>query len=263
MEVKTSDTSRSSTSATANTSVKGGWLFAKASVSGSVTTSSENTRSTDNSAKYHVSVMASNYGIPEGLARVLDMIAANVAPNLISNTPVDRAGNELTGSRRERNMRLRHLREELPQLEAAETASKENFEIKFGELMREGDAMRNRIITKIAARLREATDDKTKQSLSAQSDENNQYWEDFRSTIRNTVIANASNKKEDERAINMLRGNPIQEDTNKISEEISLLNSAFASATSAQRDVNTATQAISDNKINYNNTLRDVTTAQA
>ncbi|MCL2187573.1 MAG: DUF2589 domain-containing protein [Defluviitaleaceae bacterium] len=263
MEVKTSDTSTSSLKASAETKASGGFLFAKASITGNVSTSSENIRKTDNSAKYHVSVMASNYGIPEGLARVLDMIAANVAPNLISSTPVDQAGNALTGSRRERNMKLRHLREDLPQLEAAETASRENFEIKFTELLREGDAMRNRINTRIEARLKDATDENVKTKLTAQAEENNKYWDDFRATIRNTVVANASNAKEEERGIAALRGNSIQEPVDKVGEDIAGINAPFLAATEAQRDVNKAGQAISANKVEYNNTLRNITPDEA
>lgn len=49
-------------------------------VSGSVSCHEANTRSTDNSAKYHVEVHASNGPLLEGLSRVLDILAGSIAP---------------------------------------------------------------------------------------------------------------------------------------------------------------------------------------
>lgn len=49
-------------------------------VNGSASSSKETTRSSDNSAKYHVAVHATNHGMPEGLQRVLDMMAKATAP---------------------------------------------------------------------------------------------------------------------------------------------------------------------------------------
>ena len=81
MEVKESEKSESATdlSATASGSINLG--IAKINISGSVSSHSSNTRSSDNSAKYHVDVRATNHGTPEGLARVLDMMAASVSPS--------------------------------------------------------------------------------------------------------------------------------------------------------------------------------------
>ena len=65
--------------ATVTGSLGVGWV--KVNVSGSVSAHSSHTRSSDNSAKYHVDVRAANHGIPEGLARVLDMMAVNISPS--------------------------------------------------------------------------------------------------------------------------------------------------------------------------------------
>lgn len=64
-----------------------GWASASvsASVSGKVATSVENTRKSDNSAKYNVNVHAKQFGTPEGLSRVLDIIASAVAPESITS----------------------------------------------------------------------------------------------------------------------------------------------------------------------------------
>ena len=85
MEVKQSESSQTELDANLSARATVGVSFLKVSVSGSVSAHSNNTRSSDNSAKYNVSVTATNHGTPEGLARVLDMMAANVAPSLISS----------------------------------------------------------------------------------------------------------------------------------------------------------------------------------
>lgn len=84
MEVKSAESDKSSTDKEGSVSAtaKGGWgpFSASVTVSGKVATHRENTRSSDNSAKYHVEVNASNHGYPEGLARVMDIIAGAVTP---------------------------------------------------------------------------------------------------------------------------------------------------------------------------------------
>lgn len=94
MEVKSSFASKESTDASASleASMSVGWGVFKASakLSGSVATHKENTRSSDNSAKYHVQVHAEDNGMPEGLSRVLDILQTACAPRAISEKkPVD------------------------------------------------------------------------------------------------------------------------------------------------------------------------------
>jgi hypothetical protein len=62
-----------------------GWGVFKASakVSGSVATHKENTRKSDNSARYHVEVHAEDGGMPEGLARVMDILQTACAPRKV------------------------------------------------------------------------------------------------------------------------------------------------------------------------------------
>lgn len=84
MEVKSSTSSKSSTdealSVKADASAKWGVAKVSVSIQGSVATHKENTRSTDNSAKYHVQVTASDTGMPEGLRRVLDIMNSAIVP---------------------------------------------------------------------------------------------------------------------------------------------------------------------------------------
>jgi hypothetical protein len=102
MEVKNNERSDNSTSMGA--SLSGGAKFEpiNLSVIRSVSPASSNTRCSDRSAKYHISVFAEDHGTPEGLARVLEMMAASVTPSLLSSRAVDSNGNELRGKDKER-----------------------------------------------------------------------------------------------------------------------------------------------------------------
>lgn len=87
MEVKSSFASKEQSSQqgslTANASVGFGPFKASVTVSGSVSSHKENTRTSDNSAKYHVEVHAVDDGMPEGLARVMDILQSAVAPRKV------------------------------------------------------------------------------------------------------------------------------------------------------------------------------------
>ena len=96
MEVKSSDMTKSSTDASVESTVSGGykgWGFsAKFSVTGKVATHKENTRSTDNSAKYDVSVHAEQLPATEGMLKLSDYLTQMLEPSLIPlsenpNTP--------------------------------------------------------------------------------------------------------------------------------------------------------------------------------
>ncbi|HXP01260.1 MAG TPA: DUF2589 domain-containing protein [Luteibacter sp.] len=67
----------------ADMSIGWGIFSAKVHVAGSVATHKENTRTSDNSAKYHVAVHAEDKGMPEGLARVMDILQTACAPRRI------------------------------------------------------------------------------------------------------------------------------------------------------------------------------------
>jgi hypothetical protein len=87
MEVKTSEVSKDSTDteSTATASITGGFWGAKysASVSGKVSTHKENTRSTDNSAKYNVKVHAEQLPPTEGMLKLSDYLTQMLEPTLV------------------------------------------------------------------------------------------------------------------------------------------------------------------------------------
>jgi hypothetical protein len=89
MEVKNSEKSVEGTQITAGLEAEAKFGFGPVSgsikITGSVATNKENTRQTDQSAKYHVEVHAEDKGMPEGLSRVLDMLNSAIAPISIAD----------------------------------------------------------------------------------------------------------------------------------------------------------------------------------
>jgi hypothetical protein len=90
MEVKTSEASKDTTS-TENSyeaSAGGKWwgMSFNAKVAGKVATNKENTRSTDNSAKYNVKVHAEQLPATEGMLKLSDYLTQMLEPSLIPLT---------------------------------------------------------------------------------------------------------------------------------------------------------------------------------
>jgi hypothetical protein len=90
MEIKTSEVDKSSTDTEGSfqASASGGFWGMKYSVSmaGKVATHKENTRSTDNSAKYNVKVHAEQLPATEGMLRLSDYLTQMLEPSLIPLT---------------------------------------------------------------------------------------------------------------------------------------------------------------------------------
>lgn len=91
MEVKSSFETKSSIDAEAGFKFGAqagyGIWSAKVAVQGKVSAHKENTRKSDNSAKYHISVHAEDKGTPEALARVMDILQTSVAPRTVKQLP--------------------------------------------------------------------------------------------------------------------------------------------------------------------------------
>lgn len=134
MEVKQSEKKDSSLDMSASLTGSAKIGPVKISVTGSVSAHESNTRSSDNSAKYHVDVRASNHGMPEGLARVLDMMAANVAPALVNSELKDGNGQDLSGKAKQRAEKLKQLRAEISLLEKSKDAANDAFTNSLGTL---------------------------------------------------------------------------------------------------------------------------------
>lgn len=91
MEVKSSFAEKTSKDSAmeyeVNTGLKIGPFSMSAKVSGSVTSHSENTRTSDNSARYTVNLKAEDKGMPEGLARVMDILQTACEPRVRQLNP--------------------------------------------------------------------------------------------------------------------------------------------------------------------------------
>lgn len=91
MEVKSSfaesNARDSSTEYSAEAALKLGPFSMNAKVAGSVSSHMQNTRSSDNSAKYHLNVKAEDKGMPEGLARVMDIMQTACEPRVRNLNP--------------------------------------------------------------------------------------------------------------------------------------------------------------------------------
>ena len=83
MEVTAASTSKSNTSAEASTEVSGGFWRVKAKVSGKVSTARENTRSTNQTAKYQVHVEANQQPQTECLSKLTHSSRWQKAPRIL------------------------------------------------------------------------------------------------------------------------------------------------------------------------------------
>ena len=192
MEVKESEQSESSTDASASLSGSGSILGFKVSVSGSVSTHSSNTRSSDNSAKYHVDVAATNHGTPEGLARILDIMSANVAPSLVSSTAVDDYGNPVSGDDKVKNDKLKALKSKQKQLSIALSAAEGNFNNGLTLFKREIKNVENLNEAKIQSKITSEEDDKNLATYTQTQTKVRESWEGAYNTAADTIKIVAS-----------------------------------------------------------------------
>ena len=195
MEVKQSERSESSMDLGASLTGSLNLGIIKVSVTGSVSAHQSNTRSSDNSAKYHVDVRATNHGTPEGLARVLDMMAANVAPSLVGSTIKDGNGQNLSEQARLKAERLKALRQEISQTESRLQAAQSGLESSLRQLRKAGESQKG-VYQGIILRRINAIEDKEDPQAAAYSqsmDEVNRIWDSFSSNAPDVIRMIADN----------------------------------------------------------------------
>lgn len=195
MEVKQSERSESSMDLGASLTGTVNLGIVKVSVTGSVSAHQSNTRSSDNSAKYHVDVRATNHGTPEGLARVLDMMAANVAPSLVGSTIKDGNGQNLSEQARLKAERLKALRQEISQIESRLQAAQSGLESSLRQLRKVGESQKG-VYQGIILRRINAIEDKEDPQAAAYSqsmDEVNRIWDSFSSNAPDVIRMLADN----------------------------------------------------------------------
>lgn len=202
MEVKQSEKSESELDLSASASASLNLGLFKVSISGSVSAHQSQTRSSDNSAKYHVDVRATNHGVPEGLARVLDMMAANVAPSLVGSTIKDANGQSLPDASREKAEKLKKIRQEMNQIDNRLSAARSSLEDKITQLKRTAKTQQNAYqmaMTTFLNGLDKNSDDDTKK---AEKYENafaaaSQSWNNLQNQAANFVKMIADGSKEE------------------------------------------------------------------
>ncbi len=190
MEVKTSEKSESSLDLEARAKASIGFGMFKAEVSGSVSSHSSNTRSSDNSAKYHVDVKAANHGIPEGLARVLDMLATNVSPSLVGTTIKDGDGKELSEEKRKKAETVQNLKKEADAAKIVYSNADSNLDRAIKNLINEAEIRLKKYDTQYEYES-EKTEEKTKAM-----DEVRSSWTTFKQRVRDWIAVLADEEGE-------------------------------------------------------------------
>ena len=189
MEVKQSEKQENSMdmSATASGTLNLGII--KVNVTGSVSAHQSNTRSSDNSAKYHVDVRATNHGIPEGLARVLDMMAANIAPMLVGSTLKDGNGQSLPEQARIKAQRLKDLRQEISQIETKYSAARDSLENNIQQLKRLASSQLNVYQSILTQKMSATEDDENEDVANTRRalEEVSQSWNTFQNQVGDMI----------------------------------------------------------------------------
>lgn len=292
MEVKQSEKSESSLDVGATLNATANFGIVKVKVSGSVSVHQANTRSSDNSAKYHVDVRATNHGIPEGLARVLDMMAANVAPSLVGSTLKDGNGQNLTEQARMKAERLKTLRQEIRQIETRLTAAQEGFDNSIRQLKRLGEIQyneyRGRVNTlmnrfkNLDKEIEAETDQKKREELKEQKkqdekkqaayqealDELGQAWTNFQNNVTENVrmIAGSSDVSEGVSSVFALKalneeGNAVEYGSGE--SQYKGLSMAQSIAIESQRNVRHIDTELFQKKTEYNDAIAGTSASAA
>ncbi|MDE5566212.1 MAG: DUF2589 domain-containing protein [Anaeroplasmataceae bacterium] len=262
MEVKQSEKSEKSMDLGATLSGSLNLGIVKVSVTGSVSAHSTNTRSSDNSAKYHVDVRATNHGVPEGLARVLDMMAVNINPALVSSTLKDNNGQDLTGSAKERAERLKSLRQEISVLESKVNASKNALDTTLKNVKRiatQQSQIYIMCLTKLANAKTEDGDAEAEKLLNTK-DEIITEWNNFMENLKSNIPSFAANNQEAEELTTLYKLQAISKEGAKVaySSSESLYNdlsTANKACILAQKNVDTLEAALLEKQTEYSNTI--------
>lgn len=286
MEVKQSEKSEKALDLGASISGTVNLGIVKVSVTGSVSAHSSNTRSSDNSAKYHVDVRATNHGTPEGLARVLDMMAANVAPMLVGSTIKDANGQSLSEQARIKAENLKALRQEISQIENRLSAAQDGLDTVIVQLKKVGTSQRNayqgtitRLINAVDIKAIEKEiedakndddrksaekkkEDAEKQQLaySQTMDEVNQSWNSFMNQVGDFVKMIADSGDSPEGVSEMFTLKAVSEDGSAVeygdSETYySALSTAQKNAVASQNNVSQIEKELFEKKAEYSDTV--------
>lgn len=267
MEVKQSESSRQALDVGATLTGSLGIGPIKVSISGSVSVHQENTRSSDNSAKYHVDVRATNHGTPEGLARVLDMMAANVAPTLVGTTLKDSNGQDLQAAAKAKAENLKRLRGEISQIETRLNAAGSRLEDCVTMLKRAASTQQN-IYQADMSRLLAAAEDGKEEEYGKVMGMVNDSWNNLQNqaaSIIHIIADSTENADTDSGTVSDLFGLQMFKEGNaaKYASEESQYNTirlAQNNAVKAQKAVLSIEQELFDKKAEYSDAVSGVKT---
>lgn len=273
MEVKQSERDSSETSASASATVsRKGWFAPSFSVSGSVSAHSTHTRSTDNSAKYHVDVRATNHGTPEGLARVLDMLAANVAPALVSSTLKDANGQTLPESAREKAENLKFLRQEIGNIETRLGAAKDGLSTWIAQLQNIASRQQNEFKGQITQLMNKTENEEEKETYSGNLQQVEDSFNAFLNRTSELIELAASSTEEGKAESGVLSVFALKgikgegKETTDYSDSAGSCKEQFVTAqnkaVSAQKGVDKITEELSMAKSTYSDALSANTTSK-
>lgn len=261
MEVKQSQKQENGLDLGATASGNMNFGVAKVNITGNVSAHSSNTRSSDNSAKYHVDVRATNHGTPEGLARVLDMMASGIAPVLTGTTIKDANGQELDETERQKAARRKVLHQEIQQLENCLNTAKEGLAMNLSLIKKTADTQQKvyqaNMICQTNALNQNSEADQKKAVLYAQSmEEVNKSWNLFKDQASDYIkMVAGSGSPADENMLKMFAlkqwKNGKAENYEKTESGYKLLVTAQKNAIASQKQVNSIEAEIYEKKNTY------------
>lgn len=261
MEVKQSESSKSSTDIGVGFSGSANLGIIKINISGSVSSHKENTRSSDNSAKYHVDVRATNHGTPEGLARVLDMMAANVAPALVGSTIKSADGTDLPEKARIRAEKLKKLRAQISAIETRRNAAMTGLQDSITRFRNVADTQMSVYSARMAGLTDEEKSDGTADTKFGQVTET---WNGLKNQAERTIKLIADTQSTDAGAqegvsamfgLKAFKGTADVADYGQGEEKYEALSAAQKAAVDAQKNLAAVDQELSAKKAEYNNLM--------
>lgn len=260
MEVKQSEKKESGFDMGASLSGTAKLGFIKVSVTGSVSAHQSNTRSSDNSAKYHVDVRASNHGIPEGLARVLDMMAANVAPMLVGSSLKDENGQDLSGQAKVKAERLKTLRSEINRIEKCLGAANDGLSSSILQFKKVASIQQNAYMEQFN-RLQNMSENEDEKFAATQNmDAINQSWNGFQNQVSDIVKMIADGNNTDGELSNLFALKAVGEgnkviDYGNAEKHYTAMVDAQKHAVECQKNVNKLENELFDKKLEYSDAM--------
>ncbi|MGN0327530.1 MAG: DUF2589 domain-containing protein [Lachnospira sp.] len=266
MEVKQSEKSEKTTDLGASLTGTAKFGPIKISITGSVSSHSSNTRSSDNSAKYHVDVRATNHGTPEGLSRVLDMMASCISPMLVSSELKDGNGQNLTDTAKIKAENLKQLRADILSLENRLDAAKNGLDSNIQRIKNLATSQQNAYqaaLTKLLGELDRSKDEDEKKAddYSDAMDAVNKLWVNFRNQVSDLIKLETDSGDGKDGVSELFGLKAFDGKTGQISDytnteaQYGAIEAAQKDAVQAQKNYDTIEEELLAKRVEYNNSI--------